>query len=94
MADEAIHRTVKLKIEFAGDEVDVAADLGRQGGCQEALRHQTPLFVGRHVMHALVAREAAKCADVALGESPLPRDYIADLHRYLTTPAPAEAWHT
>ena len=75
------HRTMKLEFHFARNEVHVAADLCGQRRRQQAMNHQTPLLVGRHVMHAFIARDGVEKPNVVFGKRPLPRSDIANLHR-------------
>ena len=74
------HGPMKLKFQFARNEVHVAADFRRDRSRQQTMNHQTSLLVRRDVMHALVAGNFIEEPNIVRGERSLPGNNVTNFH--------------
>jgi hypothetical protein len=75
-------RTQELECHLSRDKIEISANLRGQRGRKQTLCHQSALLIGLQVMYTLVTRHPAEKTNILFRESALPRDDVADVHRY------------
>src|SRR5258708_27591348 len=70
----------ELKHQLTCNVIQIAAHLGRQGRREQALNHQTALFIWNHVMYPLITREPTEESDIFFSERPFPGKNISNVY--------------
>src|SRR5260370_994857 len=70
----------ELKHQLTCNVIQIAAHLGRQGRREQALNHQTALFIWNHVMYPLITREPTEEPDIFFSERPFPGKNVSNVY--------------